>query len=1104
MKKIFVFLCLCFSLLSQAQISTTVNVSTAGNLGRLLTANEKSNTTNLTITGKIDARDFVILRDSMPKLAVIDISKVAIVAYMGTNGTSYYNSTYPANTIPESAFYVYSEQLSETIALTSIILPSSVTALGDFSFALCRNLTSLNISSAITSIGNAAFSGSGAFFYVDASNQKYSSNNGVLFNKKQNLLIQIPTSFANSYTVPSTVDSIGAFSFLLCDKLNSVNIPASVTSIGDGAFYFCNASIFVDEMNMSYSVLDGVLYNKSQTQLITCPASKSGDFIIPNTVSEISNNGLLNCKKITSITLPSTIKTIGNYAFGSCTGLTAINTNSQPISLSNNYYVFDSVPLATCVLNVPYGTKSLYQAANQWMNFTNIAETGVGFIINKNAVTLQSKEGSTSTVKISSNTVWSAASDQYWLKVIPVYGSSDSIITFIAEANSVSDTRTAKVTISANGVNPQIITVTQAGLPKTVNITAGGLSTTLSTTELNSTYDLTITGTMDARDFKTIRDNMPQLISLDLSAVSIGAYTGSAGTSYNTTYLANAIPENAFNNQNYSTGNLNLTYVILPLTITEIGNNSFSNCKAISNLTIPYSVNKIGTQPFYNCISLISFQVYNSIPIDISSSWGVFSGINSSCVLKVPYGAKSLYTAASQWKDFSSIFECPYNLKVDTKEVKFSSNESNRTVVKVTTDKTWKVNCNSTWLNVLPETGLNNDSLVIIANPNTTFIARRAIITLTIDNYEMQKIIVTQSGLPTTVNVNAGEFDKILTENQLNSIEGLILTGTLDARDFKTMRDKMPNLATLDLSKVSISEYTGTEGPYFTNTYTYPANEIPKYSFCRVYIEYSQYFVYTGKSTLKMIKFPESIESIGNYAFFKCSGLVGDLNIGNNVLYIKNNAFGYCNFSSVRFGASVTKIDDYAFYACRNLAGTIRFMNKIDTIGSYAFCGCNNISEIHIGSNVKKLGSSAFSWCSKLMVIYAYSSKPIELDYWEVFSQVSNNCIVYVPFGAKSSYQYGNWWSYQFRNFVEMSNTDVTNPQLDEVIVYPNPSTAYFSVTGLEDVATVTVFDLNGKVLFSKQVSNSEAVSVEDLSKGFYIVRIRTKGGFLERKLIKN
>ncbi|MEI6143030.1 MAG: hypothetical protein WCP85_27375, partial [Mariniphaga sp.] len=53
--------------------------------------------------------------------------------------------------------------------------------------------------------------------------------------------------------------------------------------------------------------------------------------------------------------------------------------------------------------------------------------------------------------------------------------------------------------------------ILNAQLPKTASVTPGSLGTTLTAIELNTVTNLTLTGTVDARDFKTLRDNMPVL-----------------------------------------------------------------------------------------------------------------------------------------------------------------------------------------------------------------------------------------------------------------------------------------------------------------------------------------------------------------------------------------------------------------------------------------------------------------------------------------------------------------------------------------------------------------------------------------------------------------
>jgi hypothetical protein len=74
---------------------------------------------------------------------------------------------------------------------------------------------------------------------VDANNPNYSSKDGLLFDKNQTTLIQCPISKTGSYTIPSSVISIGDYAFWNCSHLTSIAIPSSVTFIGEGAFASC-------------------------------------------------------------------------------------------------------------------------------------------------------------------------------------------------------------------------------------------------------------------------------------------------------------------------------------------------------------------------------------------------------------------------------------------------------------------------------------------------------------------------------------------------------------------------------------------------------------------------------------------------------------------------------------------------------------------------------------------------------------------------------------------------------------------------------------------------------------------------------------------------
>lgn len=90
--------------------------------------------------------------------------------------------------------------------LTSVIIPDSVTSIGDHAFSDCGSLTSVIIPDGVTSIGDSTFSGCGSL---------------------------------TSVIIPDSVTSIGDSAFSYCGSLTSVVIPDGVTSIGDSAFHVC-------------------------------------------------------------------------------------------------------------------------------------------------------------------------------------------------------------------------------------------------------------------------------------------------------------------------------------------------------------------------------------------------------------------------------------------------------------------------------------------------------------------------------------------------------------------------------------------------------------------------------------------------------------------------------------------------------------------------------------------------------------------------------------------------------------------------------------------------------------------------------------------------
>ena len=129
-----------------------------------------------------------------------------------------------------------------------------------------------------------------------------------------------------SLMLPDSLETISVYMGI--GDLTSLRIPKGVKKIGGeyiDLYYAYNLeTIEVDDENEYFSSVDGVLYNKDKTILLSCPPKKS-EVVIPYGVKTIGAYAFKGCEKISKIELPVSIVSIEAYAFANCTELTDIN-----------------------------------------------------------------------------------------------------------------------------------------------------------------------------------------------------------------------------------------------------------------------------------------------------------------------------------------------------------------------------------------------------------------------------------------------------------------------------------------------------------------------------------------------------------------------------------------------------------------------------------------------------------------------------------------------------------------------------------------------------------------------------------------------------------
>ncbi len=228
-----------------------------------------------------------------------------------------------------------------------IVIPNSVTSIGQQAFYHCGNLTTVSIGNGVTAIGENAF----YFCYsleninVSEDNEKYSSADGVLFNKDKTELIIYPSeNNRTTYTVPAGVTKISQGAFEDCDKLTEIILPYSVSTIGMGAFDSCTNLKRINLENNIKLIGAGAFVGCESLRQVSIPngvtSIESSTFsgcgltsiTIGENVIEIGEQAFEGCGYLTEVKLPNSVKTIGEYAFYE-SGLRTIDMPEHMISI---------------------------------------------------------------------------------------------------------------------------------------------------------------------------------------------------------------------------------------------------------------------------------------------------------------------------------------------------------------------------------------------------------------------------------------------------------------------------------------------------------------------------------------------------------------------------------------------------------------------------------------------------------------------------------------------------------------------------------------------------------------------------------------------------
>lgn len=264
---------------------------------------------------------------------------------------------------PAGLLRIQNSAFSECTSLTEAILPSSLTLLGGSTFYKCTGLTKAVVNGAATSLGNSAFQS---------------------------------CSNLTDVTLAEGIAELPYQLFKDCTKLPSLSLPSSITKIGQNVFENCKALATIN--------LPEGLDQIGSDAFRQCASLESITF--PSTLTTIGGTAFYNCLALTRITLPHSVTSLGGSAFSGCTALEYASLSKNINYASNpqfNYFYncknlkvlriyaaavppisASNVPYrTTCELQVPEGTKALYEAANIWKEFMSITEFGSDELLNE-------------------------------------------------------------------------------------------------------------------------------------------------------------------------------------------------------------------------------------------------------------------------------------------------------------------------------------------------------------------------------------------------------------------------------------------------------------------------------------------------------------------------------------------------------------------------------------------------------------------------------------------------------------------------------------------------------------------------------------------------
>lgn len=422
-----------------------VAVEQAGTLGQLLPSTERFEIRKLKVSGTINGDDVLVLREmagrnsddeeTEGKLEELDLSDVALAdggsPYYSTTRGNYYTAT--SYDVDDNEENFYCTDLSYAFCnthLKKVLWPNTMWEVGDAALNRCYELESFTLGSETNEIKSSAFEYCTALsnieltpkiLYIDArafansglteisipkeietiANQafyKCEALKKIDFSDGVKEIKEAAFSYCSALEeihLSKVLTKIGKEAFYACSSLTEITLPKKLINIGEDAFGACKAlkEIKVEAGNTAFTSIDGVLFNKEKTTLLTFPFANTANYQVPVGTTKIAPSAFSECNKLASIQFPNTLIEIGSEAFYKClklenitfpSSITAVGEGALygcegllQVELSKSMTIIPDNLLSKCTklqkIKIPEGiNKIAYQAFGNCSSLTQV------------------------------------------------------------------------------------------------------------------------------------------------------------------------------------------------------------------------------------------------------------------------------------------------------------------------------------------------------------------------------------------------------------------------------------------------------------------------------------------------------------------------------------------------------------------------------------------------------------------------------------------------------------------------------------------------------------------------------------------------------------